>query len=189
MKRVLVALSILVLAFAGFAGAGVVDTVQAPTGFFVPTDAQKYDAPYYRWYEMDWGWQHKPIGGSITSAKLNISAFDVDYAQGERDEIFAYDGANMVSLGYLIGQNDAWAFTEFVLGANFFDDIATGLKVFMKIDVSDAGWAVTLAKSSLSIDGGQIPDPEPGVVPEPSTYMLMAAGVAGLVFIRKRFQK
>ncbi|MCS6986329.1 MAG: hypothetical protein NZM40_02675 [Sphingomonadaceae bacterium] len=30
-----------------------VDVVEAPTGFFVPTDAQKYDWPYYRWFGDD----------------------------------------------------------------------------------------------------------------------------------------
>lgn len=188
MKRMVLLLSVLVLVCAGFASAAI-NVVEAPTGFFVPTDAQRYDDPYYRWYGMDWGWTHGAMGGAITSAKLNISAFDVDYAQGERDAIYAYDGASKVFLGHLIGLNDAWAFTEFSLGANFFDDIATGLKVFMEIDIKADGWAVTLAKSSLTTDGTNPGNPEPGAVPEPSTYMLMAAGVAGLVFFRKRFQK
>jgi hypothetical protein len=33
--------------------AAIIDTVQAPTGYFVPTDADKYNWPYYRWHGDD----------------------------------------------------------------------------------------------------------------------------------------
>jgi hypothetical protein len=39
------------------------DVVQAPTGYFVPTDAQKYDFPYYRANGDDWTWQQGAIAG------------------------------------------------------------------------------------------------------------------------------
>ncbi|MFH1027572.1 MAG: PEP-CTERM sorting domain-containing protein, partial [Pseudomonadota bacterium] len=50
-------------------------------------------------------------------------------------------------------------------------------------------WALTLAKSVLSIDGGIIPDPDPDPVPEPSTMILLGAGLAGLFFARRKSQK
>lgn len=171
---------------------GVTDTRDASNGgantYFVPTDAQKSDWPYYRWEGDDWGWTHGAIAGTITSASLNISAFDVDASQGEVDKIFAMDDGSWVELGSLAGNNDIWAFTNFVLGANFFNDINAGLQVKMAIDTGDDGWAVTLAKSSLSVDGGTLPPPVPGV-PEPETYAMMLAGLAAVGAIARRRRK
>lgn len=170
--------------------APVVDIIQAPTGYFVPTDAQKYDYPYYRWYGEDWGWTHNAISGSITSATLNISAFDVDYSSGELDEIFAWDSGAWSSLGFLTGVDDDWSYATFTLGSSFFDDIGAGLQVFMKIDTADEGWAVTLAKSVLSVDGGTLPNPDPNPVPEPCTMILFGTGIAGAAgLLRKRSKK
>lgn len=159
---------------------------QTASTYFVDIDANKYNAPYYRWFGQDWGWTHGAIAGTITTAALNISAFDVDASSGEVDRVYAYDNGNPVLLGSLAGGNDIWAFTNFVLGANFFDDIATGLQVWMEIDSTGAGWAVTLAKSALSIDGGTLPPPAPGSVPEPGTLLLLGVGAAGVVWMRRR---
>ena len=168
------------LTLASAPAAAITDTIQSPSGFFVPSDAQVLNSPYYRGANEDWQWQHNAIGSSFTSASLNISAYDVDFAQGERDEIFAMDGMSWVSLGYLTGTNNAWEFgNAFALGANFFDDIASGLKVRIDIDTTNAGWVVTLGKSSLSLDGSVLPPPTPGV-PEPTTWAMLIAGF-GLV--------
>jgi hypothetical protein len=162
------------------AAAAVINTVQAPTGFFVPTDAQKFNAPYYRGANSDWGWTHGAIASGFTSATLNVSAFDVDFVSGETDNIYAYDDGVRTLLGTLTGSDGQWEFgNEFVLGANFFNDISAGLQVEIDIDATRAGWFVTLGKSVISTDGAVLPPPTPGV-PEPSSWMMLIAGF-GLV--------
>jgi hypothetical protein len=163
----------------------VTDTIQAPTGFFTPSDAQKLDSPYYRGKGADWSWTHNAIAGAITNAHLNISAYDVD-APSEVDKIYAMDDGVWTLLGSLDGNNNTWAFTDFVLGSNFDNDINAGLQVKIEIDTATNGsWLVSLAKSSLTVDGGRLPPPVPGI-PEPETYALMLAGLAAVGTIVKR---
>jgi hypothetical protein len=189
-KLVLLIAVVVMMTFGSFAfAAPAVDVIQAPTGYFVPTDALKYNTTYWRGYEQDWGWTHNAIGGTITSASLNISAFDVDASSGEVDQIWAKDNGTYKLLGTLAGANDVWAFSNFVLGPEFYDDIASGLEVMIKIDVATQGdWLVTLAKSALTVDGGTLPDPEPGPVPEPLTMLLLGLGLTGIAGAR-RFTK
>ncbi len=197
MKKMLAILALAATALFGtFSPANaLVDVVQSPTDYFTPTDAQKYDSPYYRWYGDDWGWTHSEVSGTFGTATLSISAFDVDYDNvsinytGERDAIYAYDDGVKTFLGYLAGGNDIWSYTTFTLGNNFFDDIASGLEVSIEIDTTYQGWAVSLAKSVLNLDGGSLPNPNPNPVPEPSTLLLLGGGLAGLAFARKRFAK
>jgi hypothetical protein len=162
-----------------------IDVVQAPTGYFTPTDADKLNSPYYRGAGEDWGWTHGALAAGFTSATLRISAYDVDYSSGERDEIFAKDNRSLVSLGFLGGANNAWAFTDFVLGANFFDDIANGLEIFMDIDSTNAFWYVSLAKSVITVDGATTPGPDPEL-PEAGTLGLFGLGLVGLGLAARR---
>ncbi|RYD20347.1 MAG: PEP-CTERM sorting domain-containing protein, partial [Lysobacteraceae bacterium] len=165
------------------------DTVQAPTGFFLPAGVDPFSAPYYRDAEQDWGWRHNPITTPFSTATLNISAFDVD-SPFEIDTIYAYDNGVRTRIGNLTGQSDTYSFATFTLGATFFDDIASGLRVEVDIDAQDDGWILTPVKSAVSVDGGALPPPTPGAVPEPGTWAMFLGGF-GLMgaAIRRRKQQ
>ena len=187
------------LAFSGVHAATTTDTLQYGSAgtsshtYFVDVDSNKFRSPYYRNSSQDWGWTHNAIAGSITSASLNISAFDVDAgptSSYELDKIYALDSGTWTLLGSLAGNSNAWAFSTFALGANFYDDIATGLQVKLDIDANKRGWLVTIAKSSLSVDGGGLPPPIPSI-PEPETYAMLLAGLGliGSVARRRKAKK
>jgi hypothetical protein len=187
MKRSLMLLCIgLIIGFAAFSNAApIIDVVEYNTEFFTPPGVTT-GSPYYRWFNEDWGWKHTAIGGTFTTANLSISAYDVDYSvgpEGEHDIIYVKESGSWVKVGELAGSNNIWSYTTFSLGSQFFDEIAAGLEVRIDIDSTHTynDWAVALAKSVLSLDGGQLPDPNPGSkVPEPGTLLLLGFGLIGI---------
>jgi hypothetical protein len=166
------------------------------TEYFVIDDASKYDYPYYREMDDDWGWVHNSIAGSgFTSVILDISAFDVDFDSGEFDMIEIFDGFSWVGFGDLEGSNNIWDFTSFDLTGYAWAEaqVNTGLQVRMDIDTGADIWFVTLGRAALSVDGGnQVCVPTPGIpcvdvdVPEPTSIVLLSLGLVGLGLSRRR---
>ena len=163
--------------------------------YFVINDANKYNSPYYRDQDQDWGWKHGSIAGAtFSSIKLEISAFDVDFSSGELDRIQVFDVLGWLTLGNLAGGNDIWAFTNFDLTGYSWaaSQVNSGLQVRMDIDTRNDGWLVTLGKSVLSVDGGnQACVPTPGVpctnsVPEPGSLALLGVAIGGLALSKRR---
>jgi hypothetical protein len=197
MNAIKIAVVALVTLTGSTAFAAGIDVVQAPTGYFVPDDSQKFNFPYYRGFDEDWGWFHGALSTSgAISADLLISAFDVDFSgdpSGENDMIEAWDtdSASWVDLGFLAGGNNIWAYTDFSLNlATFGNEISSGLEVRIVIDTTTQGdWLVTLGKSVLTVDQTKgIPPPEPGVgAPDvSSTLLLSVSGLALLALLRRK---
>lgn len=167
---------------------------EAPTGFFVPTEAQRGEySTYFRGADEDWGWQHEAAMTTVTSAALSISAFDVDTPSGEVDNIYALDGTVWTLLGTLEGTTQAWTVTTFDLGADFFDDIESGLEIRMDIAAGGApGFWVSLGKSAITTNGTPLPDlglsAGTQVVPVPGAVLLgsIGLGFSGWLCRRKK---
>ncbi len=185
-KLILVIACVLMLASASSVYAGYTDIIQEPTSYFVTAANWQYE---YRWFNQDWGWQHNAIAGTWTTASLNIAGYDIDYSQGERDAIYVgTDFNNKNFIGYLTGTNNEWSWSAFDVTAYLAIIESTGLYVWMDIDSTNSSevWAVSLSKSALSLDGGSIPNPEPGRVPEPTTMLLLGLGLVGLAGLRRK---
>jgi hypothetical protein len=80
----------------------------------------------------------------ITSAQLSILAYDVDWPQGERDEVFI----NHHSLGYLTGTNETWSTSVYTFDPSWIVPGPAG-KNLVQIYMRVSGWVV-------NVDWGQI---------------------------------
>lgn len=131
----------------------------------------------------DFGWTHDSLCCGLTKyvdqANLSLYAWDVDSPSGEVDVISAYDRttSSWVVLGSLVGDNGVWSTTTFAIPASLLDDVRLGLQVYMDIDSTSDGWAVTLQSSTLDAN----------CVPIPGGLLLLGSGLAGLLGLRQRF--
>lgn len=120
-----------------------------------------YHFDQYRWYYEDWGWPHTGLnstGKIIYSAQLEIRAWDVDYADGERDHIYA-DGTD---LGVLSGYDDSWSVTTLNIPPALAATMLADGVMSMWIDIGPSGWAVTLDYCKLTVRGNSLPVAEAG---------------------------
>ena len=103
-------------AYASITVTDVVDSSDGQTGtYFFPyaeTDLRRDDAPWYRYWNDDWGWTHTfsppgPAPASIISATLAIRAWDVDpTVYPEVDEIYVGTDSTGIYLGNLNDMDD-----------------------------------------------------------------------------------
>jgi len=102
----------------------------------------------YRWGNKDFGWKHTFADAEcrqIDWLRFKIRAWDVDFAEGERDAVYV-DG---VKIGYLEGSDEQWSTTEFYLDPAYLAD--GKLKVFIDIDETKGEFAVTIDWSKIVV--------------------------------------
>lgn len=114
----------------------------------------------YAYYNKDYGWQHdfpefNTAGLNITSAKLTITAYDVDSevqwgTEGEYDGI-SVDG-NALNPGLLQGENNKISTTVFDIPVDYILDDGK-MNTFLDIDMTHEydNWATRLDESKLVI--------------------------------------
>jgi len=144
---------------------------QANTYFSsAPIDAdstQPSPTDTYRWWNEDWGWTHTfsppgPTPSAITSATLEIRAWDVDFPLGIN--IIFGGGSSGTNIGSLQGDDDIWTTSILPLSSDLFTDLMDGnIDIWMDIDSSNPYdmnmWALTLESSKLTVTYAPIPVP------------------------------
>ncbi len=103
----------------------------------------------YRWADEDFGWAYNfdVSCKEIMELKLWIQAWDVDYAEGERDAVWV----NGVKIGYLYGVDEQWRMTQFLIDPSILIESNGVLKVWIDIDETEGDWALTIDYSKLAV--------------------------------------
>jgi len=129
----------------------------------------------YRGTNDDFGWSHTfdPTGKVIFDVELTIHAYDVDFDQGEQDDVYA-DG---VLLGPLVGNTgENWTDTVFAIDPAMLAD--GQLNIWLDIDVAGEGWDVLIDYSQLRTHWD--------VIPAPGAILLGGIGVGFVSWLRRR---
>ena len=162
-------------AAAGLMNSTETSTIEADSWITVQYIGSAPGMDEYRGANDDFGWSHTfdPTGKVIFDVELTIHAYDVDYDQGEIDNVYA-DG---VLLGPLVGDTgENWTDTVFAINPAMLAD--GQLNILLDIDVAGEGWDVLIDYSRLRTHWD--------VIPAPGAILLGSIGVGVVSWLRRR---
>lgn len=155
------------------------------TVFFAPSLTAPFPAGVNRGRNDDWGWQHASVSGTIVSATVQITGLGSLLFP---HRVYAFDGASQIELGALTVSPLSGLTTTFTLASSLFDDIGTGLRLFVDISSGQRtgpNQRLALLSSTLTVTQPD-PPPPPPAVPLPASVVLLGGALAGLAALRRR---
>jgi len=149
-------------------------------------DTQTFDPYLHGVYPQFLGWDHPadttlgPISWDLDLNLLSIHAYGVGYdgrtvsSSSHINEVYLND----VSLGYLVGEDDQWATTTWMLSP-FLINTSGPNHVDVQVDRWSTGQSPDLAWSRLTVE-------HESPVPEPASCALLALAAGGIGAALKR---